>query len=253
MLSPGYRIIKNKYMQKKEIHEGHLKRYEFAANFCEGQRVLDVACGFGTGSNLLAQKGLHVDGVDLDKEELAHARNFYKRDNLEFHEMDATSMSFPEDHFDLVVSFETLEHLSSEAQRKFLKEIKRVLRPSGKIILSTPDHYVWQRMALSWDQHIKELTKQELLDLMGEYFEVGDVYAQAILKTESFPRRLVRFILNTIKRIDYFGLRYKLMPVNFRKGLDNATTPVSGQDWDLHPASGSLTGAHIIVLAINKK
>jgi SAM-dependent methyltransferase len=240
-------------MQKKEIHEGHLKRYQFAKPFCANQDILDVACGFGTGSDLLAVTARRVDGVDLDLEELAHAMHFYKRDNLQFHQMDGTKMSFPNDSFDAAVSFETLEHLSGEQQELFLGELKRVVRPGGRVLLSTPDHYVWQRLALSWDQHIKELTKRELVSLMRRYFTVDDVYAQALLKEEPLPRRIIRAFLNVIKRADFFGLRYKLLPTRFRKGLDSATSPIKSENWDLIPVSGDQTGSHLLVVAKNIK
>jgi SAM-dependent methyltransferase len=240
-------------MQKKQIHEGHLKRYQFAKALCQNQDVLDVACGFGTGADLLAQSSRSVDGVDLDPEELAHATHFYKRDNLRFHQMDGTKMSFPDNSFDAVVSFETLEHLSGVQQELFLQELKRVLRPSGRLILSTPDHYVWQRLALSWDQHIKELTKQELLFLMRRFFTISDVYAQGLLKEEPIPKRIIRGFLNLVKRADYFGLRYKLLPSGFRKGLDNATSPIESGAWDLFPVADNQTGSHLIVVAKNVK
>lgn len=238
---------------RKEIHEGHKARYAFAREYVRGKKVIDVACGFGTGSNMLAETAHSVVGVDLSDEELSFARESFVTGNLSFMKEDATKMPFPDNSFDIAVSFETIEHLSPSEQVAFLEEIRRVVVPSGTVLLSTPDHYVWQRLALHWDQHRKELTKKELLDILGRFFSVTAVWAQWILKEEPFARRIIRGFLNAIKRLDWFGWRYSFVPRGIRKGIDAATTPVDMGRWDLIPVHGEETGAHIVVACINDK
>lgn len=121
------------------LYAEHLARYEFAAQFAKGKNVLDVACGTGYGSELLAEAGaIHVSGVDIAPEAVEHAREFYHHPNLAYHVADAIDLSiFAEHQFDLVVSFETIEHLSDIP--RFLREVHRMLRPGGLFIVSTPN------------------------------------------------------------------------------------------------------------------
>lgn len=238
---------------EKQIHEGHKKRYEFALPYVRGKKVIDVACGFGTGSKMLADVAESVVGVDLSEEELAIARPNYEGGNLRFLKEDATKLPIPDNSFDVAVSFETIEHLDEIQQNNFLNELRRVVRPGGTILLSTPDHYIWQRLALHWDEHIKELTKKELLDILGRYFEVKNVWGQWLLKNEPFSRRVIRGGLNTVKRLDVFNLRHKLVPKSTRNKVDVATSPVNMEEWRIIPLKTWETGAHIIVECFNKK
>ena len=99
----------------REIWYEHVQRYAFARELVADCDVLDAACGEGYGSALLAQAARRVDGVDLSSEAVEHARNRYgQADNLAFHCSDVTQLPFPDDHFDRIISFETLEHLEPQ-------------------------------------------------------------------------------------------------------------------------------------------
>lgn len=237
----------------KEIHEGHKKRYEFAEPYVKGKRTLDAACGFGIGSTILAQSAATVTGIDLSDEELPYAQKHFEGGNLIFAQGDITRMPFPDNAFDAAVSFETIEHLDAADQTAFLKELQRVVAAGGTILLSTPDHYVWQRLGLHWDEHINELTKKELIDLLNGFFTVKNIGAQWLLKKESLHRRFVRGMLNCMKRLDIFGLRYRLISKEIRQNIDRVTTPVAMGQWDIMPIHGEETGAHIIALCVNDK
>ncbi|MGC9610771.1 MAG: methyltransferase domain-containing protein [Minisyncoccia bacterium] len=237
----------------KEIHEGHKKRYEFAIPYAKGKKVVGLACGFGTGSKILADVAESVVGIDFSEQELDYARINYESENLKFLKEDVTKIPISDNSFDLAVSFEIIEHLDAIQQNDFLKELRRIVRPGGIILLSTPDNYVWQRLALYWNEHIKELTKTELLELLGGFFEVKSVWGQWFLNNEKFPRRFVRGVLNTLKRVDIFGLRQKIFSKETRNWVDMLTTPVAMGHWNLTPLDKKETGAHIIVECLNNK
>jgi len=123
-----------------EIAHEHWHRYAFARRLVAGRRVLDVACGEGYGSALLADVAASVTGVDIAQEAVAHARERYaKRANLRFEQGSAASLPLAEAAFDAVVSFETLEHLPRADQPRMLAEIARVLAPGGIVVLSAPN------------------------------------------------------------------------------------------------------------------
>ena len=153
----------------------HLHRYSLASQVCRGRDVLDVASGEGYGSNLLADAAASVVGVDLSGEAVAHAAASYRRGNLSFREGSATSIPLDDAAVDVVVSFETLEHL--DAHDEMLAEIKRVLRPGGLMVMSTPDkdHYPDERIndpdhPFTNEFHVRELTTAEFKALVGRHF-----------------------------------------------------------------------------------
>src|SRR5260370_27720021 len=115
----------------------HLHRYAFANEFATGKDVLDIACGEGYGTFLIASRARSVTGVDLSSESVVHARRKYTRGNLHFCIGDCRQIPLQAQSVDVVASFETLEHIAEHDQ--FLTEIRRVLRPGGRLIVSSPD------------------------------------------------------------------------------------------------------------------
>jgi len=119
-----------------DVMAEHAARYERAREFARGKRVLDVACGSGYGADWLAPVAASVVGGDIDAETIAACQRDYNVPNLRFEVMDARSLPFPARSFDLVVSFETLEHMA-EGER-FLAEAARVLADDGTLLMSVP-------------------------------------------------------------------------------------------------------------------
>ncbi len=120
-----------------QIEIEHIHRYYLARHLCRDADVLDVASGEGYGSALLAQVARSVVGVDTADDAVDHAARNYQRANLAFRKGDACGLPVGAGEIDLVVSFETVEHLYDH--ETFLSEIKRALRPDGMLIMSTPE------------------------------------------------------------------------------------------------------------------
>ena len=123
----------------------HLHRYSIACGLAKGKRVLDIACGEGYGANLLADFAAKVTGVDRDAATIGHAKRRYRRRNLKFLEGTCSAIPCPDHSFDLIVSFETLEHIAEQAV--FLAEIKRVLAPKGILVISSPDKTEYRKIS----------------------------------------------------------------------------------------------------------
>ena len=99
-------------MEPGIIHQEHLHRYRFAAEFIKDKVVLDLACGEGYGSFLMAEFAKKVVGLDIDKETIEHASSKYCKANLEF--ITGSMIKVPIDNekvFDAIVCFESLEHI----------------------------------------------------------------------------------------------------------------------------------------------
>jgi ubiquinone/menaquinone biosynthesis C-methylase UbiE len=161
-----------------EIWYEHWHRYHFAAPIVAGRAVLDIACGTGYGSALLAQHAARVTGADLSQPALDHARARYAAvPNLEFRPADCAALPFPDASFDVVVSFETLEHIA--AQEPFLDEVRRVLRPAGLLVLSCPNKVEYtDKRGVPNEFHVRELYRDELAALINPRFPHSAWYGQ---------------------------------------------------------------------------
>ena len=148
----------------------HLHRYALAGEFVKNVTVLDIACGEGYGSMLLAKEASNVIGADISEEAVNHAKNKYRRDNLNFIQCSADDISLESNTVDLVVSFETIEHVSN--QIAMLAEIKRVLKDEGVLIISSPDKLCNTDLEDYVNPyHIHELYEKEFKDLLKENFK----------------------------------------------------------------------------------
>lgn len=166
----------------REIWYEHFHRYAFAWPAVRGRRVLDAACGEGYGSALLANSAATVLGVDISDAAVAHARARYADiSNLRFESHDATALdALPDASFDLIASFETLEHV--EAQERMLAGFRRLLAPGGVLLVSSPDKAQYTDAAGHDNPfHVRELYRHELESLLAAQFPARRLFAQKLL------------------------------------------------------------------------
>lgn len=157
----------------------HLHRYTVAGGLCAGLEVLDIASGEGYGSNILAGSAKNVTGVDISAEAVEHASATYNRENLRYIQGSTDSIPLADHSVDCVISFETIEH--HDRHEQMLTEIKRVLRPDGFVVVSTPDKLNYtDRPNIINKFHVKELYENEFKELMGKYFKQISVYYQRV-------------------------------------------------------------------------
>ncbi len=148
----------------------HWHRYAHAAAWTAGKRVLDAASGSGYGSAFLAARAGSVFGIELDHEAAEHAALTYRHiNNLTFSQGDVTRLPFPDQCFDVVTSFETLEHIPDPEAA--LIEFKRVLTPQGILIASTPDRLIYtDKLGQRNKYHICELSRPEFERICARHF-----------------------------------------------------------------------------------
>lgn len=152
-----------------------LARYVFAQRLIKkGFRIIDIGCGTGYGNSILAKKG-DVTGIDNSREAILFAKKHYK--NVKFLVANATKLPFENGGFDIICSFEVIEHL--RRPKKFLSEAKRILKKGGVMILSTPNKAISSPNGNPESPyHEKEYTYIELNNLLKEFFKNVKILGQ---------------------------------------------------------------------------
>jgi SAM-dependent methyltransferase len=153
-----------------EIAYEHWHRYAFARRFVGGKRVLDAACGEGYGTALLGTVASSVIGIDIDMATIDRARAAYgdgKR--VQFIASSCTGLPLPSASIDVVVSFETIEHLTAADQLGMLIEFARVLTSDGILVMSSPNRRLY-RDARNYvnPYHLQELYRDDLARLLAK-------------------------------------------------------------------------------------
>jgi len=182
----GERLIPEVYAGQVVLAE-HLARYRLATRLAPGRRVLDAACGEGYGSAMLAAAGAgSVVGVDIDEQTVAHARSRY---GLDMRVGDVAELPFADGEFDLVVSFETIEHVADPEAA--IGEFARVLAPAGLLLVSTPNP---REYLVENPFHERELTPEEFTAALEAHFPTvsplyqQNFFASAVLDAERLAR-----------------------------------------------------------------
>lgn len=178
MNSTGERFISN---QKGGIELEHLNRYYFAINQFDikDKIVLDIASGEGYGSNIIASKSKYVYGIDISKDAIEYASQRYQKKNIQFIQGAADKIPLKNNSIDIVVSFETIEHHNKHSE--MLKEIKRVLKENGVLIMSSPDKLNYSDIPKFDNEfHVKELYYNEFKSLIKQFFKYHKFYGQSL-------------------------------------------------------------------------
>ena len=155
----------------------HWHRYLMVRDYVAGKRVLDVASGEGYGSHLLSKAALNVVGADISADAVAHANSRYANENVRYVTADCTKIPEPDASFDVIVSFETIEHMT--AHEAFMREVDRLLAPGGLFIISSPNRPEYSdKTGYRNEFHVKELDRAELKALLDPHFPAQAWFAQ---------------------------------------------------------------------------
>lgn len=217
--------------------------YEFAIPYITDKKVLDIGCGMGYGSALMANKAKTVVGLDYSQKAIDHNKISYKElINLSFQKAKVPPLPFDDNTFEVITTFQFIEHIAE--QTFFLQECLRVLVPNGKLLVTTPNakktfarnpfhikEYSFEEM----QTHIKNITSTfKLLGLQGNdkvnsYYKSNQKAVQRLLKWDIFK-------LHKILPSQFIAAPYNLLNKIMRKKLKKnitATIDISTKDFFL--------------------
>lgn len=195
----------------------HIHRYnEALLHINPDDIVLDIACGTGFGTDIIAGK-THgkVIGGDIAADAIDECRKHWQKNNLEFRVLDGTRLDFPDHYFNKIVSFETIEHTGQ--YREMVAEFARVLKPGGQLILSTPNPEVSSPDGIIVNPfHIQEFTCDELKQILETSFPIVQLSGQRYMRYDkkSLKRRTGKLFE---KLFLSFGIRK--LPYSLRSGF----------------------------------
>ncbi len=185
----------------------HLTAYNYCKDYVAGKDILDVGCGTGYGSNLLAKTAKSVTAVDLSDTGIAIAKDTYHKPNLTYKVMDASDLSYFKDKtFDLVYSSQCIEHVVE--YERFVSEVIRVLKDDGIFIVTTPNADLYVPGVVPF--HYKEFTADELKALLSIFFRDVKMYGvfgdDKVMNVQGGLFKFGKFLT----KVDFMNLRNKL-------------------------------------------
>ncbi len=196
-------ITSHEIVSDNPVHQRLFFAYYEAAAVVDGN-LLEIGCGVGRGIELLTGACEHYTGIDKNEALLNQLQQTYPQHTFRRQHIPPLS-GLPDDTFDYVVTFQVIEHI--EDDHLFVKEIYRVLKPGGQLIVTTPNS---KRSLTRNPWHVREYTAEGLLHLLGRYFPKVDTYGvqgnEKVMEYYEQNRKSVK----KITRFDIFNLQYRL-------------------------------------------
>ncbi len=156
------------------VYFEHLVRYFFASQFVKGKVVLDAACGSGYGSKILALAGAKkIIAIDIRKDVINYAKKTYSHPAIEYQVRDLNELKLPKNSVDVIVSFETIEHV--ENPQKLMRLLKGFLSKDGVAIWSTPDK---KHSTHDNEFHLHEMSALEFRTTLKKMFKSNVFFKQ---------------------------------------------------------------------------
>ncbi|MGV0961461.1 MAG: methyltransferase domain-containing protein [Limnohabitans sp.] len=172
------RVSDFKTVEEYVLHLMHCSDYETAKLLAHDKTVLDLGCNGGHGTIILGSVCKEITGVDVSPTAIATAKSRHESDKVKFLLVDGLTLPFPDHSFDLITSFQVIEHLGD--YEMYFSEIKRVLKSEGLLLITTPNAAIRLHLGQKpWNPfHVREFRASELENLLRSHFEYAHVLGQ---------------------------------------------------------------------------
>ncbi len=196
-------ITSHEIVSDNPIHQRLLFAYEEATNLTEGQ-LLEVGCGVGRGIAILSKHCEQYTGIDKNEKLIAQLQQSFPKAKFVYQNVPPLK-DIPTDSYDCVVAFQVIEHIENDDL--FIKELRRVLKNKGQLIITTPNI---KRSLTRNPWHVREYTAQQLSALMKRHFTKLRTYGvQGNEKVEAYMEQNKKAV-EKITRYDVLNLQYRL-------------------------------------------
>ncbi|MEX2110705.1 MAG: class I SAM-dependent methyltransferase [Gemmatimonadaceae bacterium] len=232
------------------------KRYIFPLDRVRGLDVLDCASGIGWGTFLAASAGARrVVGVELSRDAVTSARKYYSGENIEYINSALASSALPDGSFDVILSFETLEHVGEPVE--FLQKLRSLAKREATMFLSTPNGYVFKQQGQEPHNpfHFDEYTRQELNEMFAKAGWVVVEYRGQYPMTRGSEEiaaygKYIKAYWSQLKRVATFGVPYRFLTLVRRHLGLGLVEPAYGSSCDPVLIDGGQEPAyHYFILA----
>jgi ubiquinone/menaquinone biosynthesis C-methylase UbiE len=195
----------------------HLHRYYEVIKHLKGDEIiLDIACGTGYGTHLLSTKCKSIIGGDIEREIIETNLNCWTNKNCAFTQMDGTKLPYDDGAFDVLVSFETIEHTVDYL--KMLSEFKRVVKKGGLLFISTPNFYLNSPDGVIVNKfHTQEFTPEEFDAILKLMFSEYKIFGQLYIRYEE--RNKVIHRLAKLTEWIFYLRGFRKLPLNFKDNI----------------------------------
>lgn len=181
----GERVIPGEV--EPDLWNEHVSRYHFASRFAASRNVVDIGCGVGYGSAILAETADAVRGFDLSEEAILWAAERYRLPKLRFAAADCAELPLDNQTAGLVIAFELIEHLANP--EALLEESRRILAHDGLFCVSTPNaaYYAASRGTAGPNPfHAREYDLAEFRALLSRHYPSIAIFGQSHAPALSF-------------------------------------------------------------------
>lgn len=167
LFDDGERMLPTGENEISFVFSRHKFAYQFAQNYAADKTVIDIGCGSGYGSQILAEKAESVLGIDYHAAAIDYCRQNFHSPNLRFEQKDISTID-AENEFDAAICFQAIEHFDDPDH--FLFQLEKLIRPGGTILISTPNVKRAFNGPLKNPFHINEMNYQQFNSLLQKHF-----------------------------------------------------------------------------------
>lgn len=196
----GERMLPAQNGEISIVFSRHKFAYEYVKQFVANKSVIDIGCGAGYGCKILSETADIVYGIDYNKEAILYCKENFSAPNIKFLNIDASEHFEPEIKFDIAVTFQVIEHMHDI--NSFLEQIKRIVKPGGKIFITTPNSDLNNGKESENPFHVNEMDYKRFKTVLQNNFSSFKISGVAFAK-----KSILRSI---IEKLPFYSLGRKL-------------------------------------------